>query len=147
MLGQAWTGAGTSGTKREQTVNTANVVTDTAVVTFTNDCGIPSHLSIVIEILDPVTGIKSYNSENNPLKIYPNPADNAITVDGYAESGSIDIRNGVIYNMYGQTILTLSFATSNADNSIYISQLCAGAYFLKLVIDKGIMVNRFVKLK
>jgi hypothetical protein len=143
----SWTGAGTSGTKREQTVNTAIVVTDTAVVTFTNDCGIPSHLPIVIEILDPVTGIKSNNSENNPVRIYPNPADNTITINGYAESGSIDIRNGVISNMYGQTILTLSFMPSSADNSIDISQLCAGTYFLKLVSDKGIMVNRFVKLK
>jgi hypothetical protein len=142
-----WTGAGTSGSKREQTVNTSNVMTDTAMVTFTNDFGIQSHLSIVIEILDPATGIKSGISKDNSICIYPNPADNAITIKGFDESGTIDFKNGLISNMYGQALLTIEFAPSTHDNLIDISQLAAGTYFLTLISSKGTAINKFVKLK
>jgi hypothetical protein len=143
----SWTGAGTSGTKREQTLNDATVGTDTAVATFINSCGASSHLSIKIETLDPVTGIGMNNAENNSVIIYPNPANNAIVIDDYSQTGSNGIRNGTIANMYGQTVLTLNFASSIADNSIDISQLGAGTYYLKLESDNCIIVKKFVKLR
>jgi hypothetical protein len=142
----SWTGAGTSGTSREQTINTASAGIFTAMATFSNACGTPSHLSIVITV-NPFTGIKWNNTENNSVKIYPNPANNIITIEGYPQSGNLKIRNGIIANMYGQTVLTLCFAASTADNLVDISVLYAGTYYLKLVSDRGIIVNKFVKLK
>jgi hypothetical protein len=104
-------------------------------------------LTIVVEILDPVTGIKSGISNDNAVKIYPNPAHNIITINSLGDSGSIDFRNGAISNMYGQTLLTFGFTTSTQDNILDISELSAGTYYLKLVSNKGISINKFVKLK
>jgi hypothetical protein len=142
----SWTGAGTSGTSREQTVNTASAGTFTALATFSNACGIPSHLSIIITV-NPFTGIKWNKTENNSVKIYPNPASNIITIEGYPHSDYLTIRNGIIANMYGQTVLTLNCVESTADHLVDISVLDAGTYYLKLMSDRGIIVNKFVKLK
>jgi hypothetical protein len=142
----SWTGAGTSGTSREQTVNTTNAGTFSAHATYTNPCGMPSHLSIVITV-DRFTGIGWNTEENNAVHIYPNPASNSLIIKGYPGPGNLMVRNGIITNMHGQTVLTLSFASTIADNSIDISKLCEGTYYLKLVSDRGTIVNKFVKLK
>jgi hypothetical protein len=142
----SWAGAGTSGTSREQTVNTANPGTYTALATFSNACGTQSHMSVIITV-KPFTEIKWNKTENNSVKIYPNPASNIITIEGYPRSGSHTIRNGIIANMYGQTVLTFCFGTSTSDNLVDISVLDTGTYYLKLLGDRGIIVNRFVKLK
>ena len=142
----SWAGAGTSGTSREQTVNTASAGTYTALATFSNACGTQSHLSVIITV-KPFTGIKWNKTENNSVKIYPNPASNIITIEGYPRSGSQTIRNGIIANMYGQTVLTFCFGASTSDNLVDISVLDTGTYYLKLLGDRGIIVNKFVKLK
>jgi len=143
----SWTGAGTSGTSREQFVNTEIPGIFKANAIYTNPCGVPSRLSVVIEILDPVTGIKRSNIENVFVKIYPNPAENSITIKEITGYGNLSIRNGIIANMYGQTILTLNSMPSGPDNKIDISRLNAGTYFLKADSDRGILVARFVKLR
>jgi hypothetical protein len=141
-----WTGAGTSGSSREQTVNTTTGGVFIARAAFTNSCGITSHLPVKITV-NPFSGILWNNAVNNSVRIYPNPAINTITFDRYSGSGSPQIKSGTIANMFGQTVLTLSYTSLNADNYIDISSLSAGTYYLKLVNDKGIAVNKFVKLK
>jgi hypothetical protein len=142
----SWTGAGTSGSSREQTVNTATGGIFIARATFTNSCGIQSHLSVNITV-HPFTGITWNNSENNSVKIYPNPASNLITIENFSGSGIPGILNGTVTNMYGQTVLTIGNVSLVADNCFDISRLCAGTYYLKLVNDNGITVSKFVKMQ
>jgi hypothetical protein len=48
----SWSGAGTSGTSRQQSVNTNAEGTDTAIVVYTNECGTTSRLAIEITVCD-----------------------------------------------------------------------------------------------
>jgi hypothetical protein len=141
-----WAGAGTSGTSREQTVSTSTGGIYTAMATFTNACGMESRLSVHITV-NTITGIISKNAENISVKIFPNPACDAITIKEHPETGNVKIRNAIIANMYGQTVLTLGIETSIGDNIVDISQLNSGTYYLKLESDDGIFVSKFVKLQ
>jgi xylan 1,4-beta-xylosidase len=140
----SWTGAGTSGKSRIQTVNTATSGTFTATATYTNSCGMPSHLSTII-IVDYPTGISLNRAELNRVNIYPNPSKNSITIKTFPETDSQEVRKGIITNALGEIVLTLKFVPSNSGYDIDISQLAAGAYFLKVESDNDISVNKFIK--
>lgn len=71
----------------------------------------------------------------NSVKIYPNPASNQINI-----SDVTDINSYEIYNVVGKLILKSDRLFSN---TIDISELSPGAYFLKLGADKTI---KFIKI-
>jgi hypothetical protein len=50
----SWSGAGTSGTSREQTINTSSIKNTLAVAKYTNSCGATSRLAIPIHICDSI---------------------------------------------------------------------------------------------
>ncbi|MCL2132576.1 MAG: T9SS type A sorting domain-containing protein, partial [Lentimicrobiaceae bacterium] len=68
--------------------------------------------------------------QENPIAIYPNPAQNLLTVQ--AKSG-VTIRNIAVYDMLGRNCLTLA---QNFE-SIDVSSLKTGIYVLKITCSDG----------
>ena len=83
-----------------------------------------------------VTGIK--NMIKNEINIYPNPAQNFITID-YKSTNKLSID---IYNVNGQLILS----NQNTDKIINISDFISGTYIIKIKDNKTILgTNIFMK--
>ena len=74
--------------------------------------------------------------ENKHVNIYPNPADNQLFVDTHH-----DIKEIEIFNNLGQEVIT-----TNLSQSIDISNLNTGIYFIKLLFNSGkTSIAKFVK--
>ena len=71
-----------------------------------------------------------FNSSNNKLALYPNPAKNTIQVSGYGL--------GIIYDMSGRKVIQKNI---NGKTSIDISNLASGMYIFKL----GGEIIKFIK--
>jgi hypothetical protein len=143
----SWSGAGTSGTSREQTVNTTTPGTYVATVTYTNACGTASRRSITI-VVDAVNAIDDPEPRGPmPVEIYPNPAKNSITVKNYSPAESMRIQQYIITNALGQVVLTVKPGTAETTHLIDISHLDEGMYTLTLVGRKGLTFKKFLKIK
>ena len=70
-----------------------------------------------IDIVETIHGAK--------LRIYPNPTDSKLII----ENGELVIENIEIYDIYGREIINCQLSN---DNSIDISHLASGMYFLKI---------------
>ncbi len=81
------------------------------------------------------TGVNEVSGNGN-IKLYPNPADNAITVEGIKEA------NYNVIDMAGRTMLT---GWANGTTSISISSLAAGNYVLQLNEAGTVSARRFTK--
>lgn len=68
------------------------------------------------------------------LNMYPNPATNSVTIDGFAAN------NGVIYNSLGQVV---SLNETDQD-LIDVSHLVSGVYIVQLSTSKGILTKRLI---
>ena len=80
--------------------------------------------------------IKSYNQ--NKIHIYPNPANDFVTIESYRELGDIiikDITGKIIYQ----------FATNNKNIQINTSQLTEGYYFIVISNQEGILSEKLIK--
>lgn len=75
---------------------------------------------------------------NNHFVLYPNPAKETVSVQS---KDGIGINSIEIYNNIGQMILS----TTNASNTIAISNLASGIYFVKVNTDKGTANTKFIK--
>jgi hypothetical protein len=73
------------------------------------------------------------------IRIYPNPAEDRIKIDGIKKPVSI-----TVYNMNGESLLT-RYVTGETED-INISDLPEGIYILKLSNDQQFLVRKFVKL-
>jgi hypothetical protein len=75
---------------------------------------------------------------NNTLKIYPNPASNAITLENESAIESVNI-----YNVVGQEV---KVAAPNANSiTLDISNLESGMYIIKSVSEGKTNTTKFVK--
>lgn len=84
------------------------------------------------------TGVKTLSNQLG-VKIYPNPANDFITIETNENS-----KNGAYYllDINGKTIQHEAF---NKFQTIDINSLPAGVYFIKLVIAEKIVYEKFVK--
>ncbi len=79
--------------------------------------------------------INVFNSKNTPLKIYPNPAKNAIFIDNFSGIKSINI-----YNLQGILI------KKTIENSVNISDFPSGIYLIEVENTEGVLSRaKFVK--
>lgn len=79
--------------------------------------------------------------ENSTIKIFPNPTNHKL----YLESDpSNTIENISIYNTLGQLIV--SKTALNDENSIDVSELNSGTYFISLQTTNGNQTRKFIKL-
>ena len=82
----------------------------------------------------PSTGIKTYNSSS--IRLYPNPATELLNI-----SSENEILNIGIYNVEGQLVKYVS----DHFNSIGISDLSNGIYFVKVYTENGTETLKFIK--
>ncbi|NOZ35984.1 MAG: T9SS type A sorting domain-containing protein [Chlorobi bacterium] len=85
-------------------------------------------------------GAKSYTPTNNDLYIYPNPAENIITV--YLK-GLHKTTNVQIFSITGSIVKEIKM--SDLDNKINISDLPAGIYNIRTIYNGNIYNGKFIK--
>ena len=104
------------------------VFLDDVVIT---DCIIQPIANSVPSSKDKYSNISSLKA----IKIYPNPASNAL----YIASNNYDLKNTniAIYNLNGQLIRDVKFETDNAVQKIDLNGLSSGLYLLRMVDDQG----------
>jgi hypothetical protein len=85
-------------------------------------------------------GVASVNN-NDVLQIYPNPSTGKLTI----HTGSAStLTNVEITDLSGQTVAR--FELTNGDNTIGISNLSTGSYFIKVSNNEMSEVKKFVKI-
>ncbi|MBE9468226.1 MAG: endonuclease [Bacteroidetes bacterium] len=105
------------------------------VYTVTNICGSTSSSQ---DILLKGNSINSID-ENHNINIYPNPANNILTLSTDSNNESVEI-----YNIIGEKVL--SFYKQNSTLQININNLKKGMYFIKICDNKlGIKTSSFIK--
>ena len=78
-------------------------------------------------------------AESN-LNIYPNPVNDRLYIETESE-----IEEVVVYDVYGRVQNFRNSETQKLRNSIDVSKLNSGVYFVKVVTNDGEVVKRFVK--
>ena len=89
---------------------------------------------------EPVIRAAITIEEENIITIYPNPANEKITIENSALNNDATIS---IFNNEGQ--LVLQQTTNQAKTEIAVSTLANGLYFVKVNNESGIAVKRFIK--
>lgn len=79
-------------------------------------------------------------SESNVFSIYPNPVKNSLSI--YLKT-DVNIKVIYIYNSLGQLVLTNSNFKNN--ESVDVSMLSSGHYFMKLETEENILNCKFIK--
>ena len=94
-------------------------------------------VSIIGKISDDVN-IDEY--EETAFKVYPNPANDRL----YIEAGT-EINEVVVYDVSGRVQNLRNSETQKLRNSVDVSNLKAGIYFVKINTEKGNIVKRIIK--
>lgn len=111
---------------------------------FTNSAAIYFDYNFPIITNDATTVIQLLGTSdftfNDYFSVYPNPADATLSV---RNAKNIQLNSVSIYNSLGQ--LLLAVPNANTSESIDVSGLQTGNYFLKLYTEKGISTTKFIK--
>ena len=89
------------------------------------------------------TGIKNIPSTEKGFSVYPNPANDLLFIKSNSTIPSSKINYSII-DMYGNLI---SENKMNAAESIDISNLSNGVYFISIKDEGTVSTNRFIKIK
>ena len=84
-----------------------------------------------------ITGIEETNLNCN---IYPNPVKDILYIETETE-----IEEVMVYDVYGRVQNLRNSETQKLRNSIDISNLKSGIYFVKINTEKGNIVKRIIK--
>jgi len=77
---------------------------------------------------------------NNYFTLYPNPASGVLNI---TSKQAIEMQNISIYNVLGQMVV--SVPNAKGVNSVDVSSLPTGNYFIKVVSDKGTSNSKFIR--
>ena len=113
--------------QKNPSINTRNA---TVIIEAT---GLPYKTVIITQSGSP-TGISDI--ENNPIKIYPNPSNNVLFIEGLSEDTQVSI-----YDLKGNLIIKKQLFKDNLD----ISNLASGMYTIKLENIAESITRKFVK--
>ncbi len=107
-----------------------------ATVTDGNGCVVNDSVTVGFDV-----GVKQWTIDNGQLIIYPNPANETVTIT--AE----DIKEVVVSDLLGVQMMRLlrTDYNSNNDITIDISKLPQGIYLLRVQINDGWRVDKVVK--
>jgi hypothetical protein len=75
--------------------------------------------------------------ENLNINLYPNPSIKTLTIDGYTNVHS----NIKVINSTGKALITTPFT-----NSLDVSALASGIYYLKIIENDHVFIKKFTKL-
>lgn len=78
-------------------------------------------------------------SEN--ISIYPNPAKNNLNV---LAASNLQLEFATIYDVRGRQVITKDLITPNSLNTIDVSELQAGVYFIKIDLETISTIKRFI---
>jgi hypothetical protein len=78
--------------------------------------------------------------QDNPIKIYPNPAKNWLNIES-----EVEIRIIRIFNLLGEEILTLEIG--NSDHQVDVSRLQSGIYYVMVDTDKQEVKTKIVIIR
>ncbi len=110
--------------------------TTTYQVTVTNNSSGCSNQASITVVVDTATNIQHYSDLSRSVNVYPNPAENQITVN----AGEQLISEIGIFDMSGR--LVLSERMNATERTIDLSQLRAGTYVLQCRMQSGEMVRK-----
>ncbi len=87
-------------------------------------------------------GVKSITAANVELSVFPNPADDKITVSFYNENA--DNASYEVVNALGQTVKTASLGNDKGivRHDLNIEAIPAGVYFLKLTVGNNASIQK-----
>ncbi len=127
----------------EFTILTANTITGTFSTLNFPDLGsdkefvvIYNTTSVVLKVVDSTTlDAENFISENSNLILYPNPATEIVSIKGITQPEKV-----VIYSTLGAIVAT--FTVDQINNSITISHLKKGTYFLTIGNNKQKIIKR-----
>ena len=108
---------------------------NTAEIYF--DFNFPIITNTFVTTIETQLGVKDFTNYN-AIMIYPNPSDGELHI-----TSQLQIETFEVLNMMGQTVIKKSKISN--DNSVDISSLKTGNYFLKILSDKGLDYIRFIK--
>ena len=92
------------------------------------------------EICTVVVKADAIEEMNASFNIYPNPVNDKLYIEAETE-----IEEVVIYDIYGRVQNLKNSETQKLRNSIDVTNLNSGIYFVKVVTENGEVVQRFVK--
>jgi len=133
-----WSGGGTSGTSRTQSIKPTSTCTATA--TYTNDCFGKSTKVFTITV-DPNTDIQQHEFKNK-IDLFPNPVKNELQIklpEGFRNKITISIINNL-----GQVV----FVKNNIDTEIQtinLSHLSSGIYRIRIANGNEIIEETIIK--
>jgi Leucine-rich repeat (LRR) protein len=112
--------------------------------TFSNTASIYFDYNFPIITNTASTAIQALATQDfefsNYFTLYPNPAKNVLNIN---TKSSIEVHTITIYNQLGQVVLAIPNAKNL--NSVDVSSLKTGNYFLKITSDKGSATEKFIK--
>ena len=125
-------------------------ITDNNLITFYNGDTTEfegPYLDIYYDTTAIISGIKENKTSTNTLAVYPNPAENEITV---SLSKEMMYKKSVltIYNTQGASVYRTEYDKPlQQEIKIDVSQLAAGGYFISVENEQRKSVGTFVKIK
>ena len=93
----------------------------------------------VIEQLIFEDDIKDIETNNN-VNVYPNPVNDILYI-----ATETEVEEVVVYDIYGRVQNLRNLETQKLRNSIDLSELKSGIYFVKINTEKGNIVKRIIK--
>jgi len=93
------------------------------------------------KLIDNTTNIEPVTpQEKSDISIFPNPTTGVLRIKNY----ELGIRNLEVYDIIGKKSLNINYQLLTV-NSIDISHLPAGIYFVKITTEKGVVTKKVVK--
>jgi hypothetical protein len=88
-----------------------------------------------------ITGINNFSDNNCCFNIYPNPANETVTIDFATYSANNTLAE--VYSIDGKLLQCIPIKQQKTE--LNISTLPIGVYFVKMKTEKGVAVKKFVK--
>jgi hypothetical protein len=107
-------------------------------------CGVQRADTIEVKVL-PDVGFSEYKLLNEKIQLFPNPAQNLLSIIADDERLIKDFNSIIIYNNLGQIIREEEIEFKNKEVYIKTDNLLNGVYVLQLKsIHLGVVIKRFV---
>jgi hypothetical protein len=117
-----------AGTNKESTFEFYVIAFDDSIVSVASE---PCTVTVVDDAIEEM---------NASFNIYPNPVNDKIYIETESE-----IEEVVVYDVYGRVQNLSNSATQQLSNSIDVTDLNSGVYFVKVVTENGEAVKRIIK--
>ena len=82
------------------------------------------------------------NTHNNQFKIYPNPANDVIIIEN---TDNLDVKSIIVTNIQGQMVRQYEPTAAQQNvTQLNVADITSGLYFIKIVTENGIFVQKIL---